>query len=210
MIRFKNRRAAGQKLAAKLSAYKNRAEVVVLGIPRGGVVIAAEIARALRAPLDIFSARKIGAPFNPELAVGAVASDGTFFLDDALIRELRLAPELVRQARDTQLREIERREKLYRGDRAPLPLHDKIVIVADDGVATGATTQAALRALRQHNPARLTLAIPVAPRQVMPQLRAACDQVIVLDTPEPFEAVGFFYADFEQVTDQQVIDLLQS
>ncbi|OQY95308.1 MAG: hypothetical protein B6D41_06295 [Chloroflexi bacterium UTCFX4] len=210
MIRFKNRRAAGQQLAAKLSAYQNRAEVVVLGIPRGGVVIAAEIARALRAPLDIFSARKIGAPFNPELAIGAVAGDGTFFLDDALIRELRLAPELVRQARDAQLREIERREKLYRGDRAPLSLQNKIVIVADDGVATGATTQAALHALRQHSPAHLTLAIPVAPRQVMPQLRAACDQVIVLDTPEPFEAVGFFYADFEQVTDQQVIDLLKS
>lgn len=209
MTRFANRRNAGQQLASKLRAYQNRADVLVLGIPRGGIIVAAEIARALHAPLDVFIAHKIGAPFNEELAIGAIAGDGTVFLDSALIQELRLSPELVQQARDAQQHEIERRVKLYRGDRAPLHLQNKIVIVADDGVATGATTLAALRALRQQKPARLVLAIPVAPRQVVPQLRAECDEVIVLDSPEPFVAVGYFYEDFEQVTDEQVMNILQ-
>jgi predicted phosphoribosyltransferase len=208
MTRFANRRDAGQRIAAKLRAYQNRADVLILGIPRGGIVVAAEIAHALRAPLDVFIAHKIGAPFNEELAIGALTSDGTLFWDDALIHELRLAPERVQYARDAQQLEIERRVKLYRGERAPLPLQNKIVIVADDGVATGATTIAALRALRHHQPARLILAVPIAPRQVMPLLRAECDEVIVLDTPEPFVAVGYFYEEFDQVTDEQVVALL--
>lgn len=209
MKRFANRRDAGRQLAAKLRAYQNRADVIVLGIPRGGIVVAAEIARALHAPLDVLIAHKIGAPFNEELAIGAIAGDGTVFFDNALIHELRLAPELVQQARDAQQREIERRAKLYRGTRAPFQLQFKIVIVADDGVATGATTIAALRALRQHEPARLILAVPVAPRQVAPLLRAECDEVLLLDMPEPFVAVGYFYEDFEQVTDEQVMNILQ-
>ncbi len=208
MIQFANRRDAGQRLAAKLHAYKNRADALVLGIPRGGVVVAAEIARALQAPLDIFIARKIGAPFNAELAIGALAQDGAVFWDDALIAELHLSDRAVQRARVAQQAEIERRVKLYRGARPPLNIQNKNVIVADDGVATGATTIAALRALRQHQPARLGLAIPVAPRQVAPLLRAECDEVILLDTPEPFQAVGFFYADFEQVTDNEVIEIL--
>lgn len=208
MTRFANRRDAGQRLAAKLRAYQNRADVIVLGIPRGGMVVAAEIARALHVPLDVFIARKIGAPHNEELAIGAMAGDGTVFLDELLIRELRLPEALVQRAQEIQKQEIERRAKLYRGDRPPLQLQDKTVIVTDDGVATGATTIATLRALRQHKPARLLLAVPVAPRQVLPLLRAECDTVIVLDTPEPFVAVGYFYADFEQVTDAEVTDIL--
>lgn len=208
MTRFRDRREAGQQLARKLRAYQDCADAVVLGIPRGGIVVAAEIAFALRTPLDVFIAHKIGAPFNEELAIGAIAGDGTVFLDNALIRELRLPEDRVRQARETQLREIERRANLYRRDRAPLQLQDKIVIVADDGVATGATTMATLRALRRQNPARLMLAVPVAPRQVVPLLRAECDELIVLEAPEPFVAVGYFYEDFEQVTDEQVIAYL--
>lgn len=209
MTRFANRRDAGQRLAEKLRAYQNRADVIVLGIPRGGMVVAAEIARALRVPLDVFIARKIGAPHNEELAIGAMAGDGTVFLDELLIRELRLPDSLVQRAQEMQKQEIERRAKLYRGNRPPLQWQDKTVIVTDDGVATGATTIAALRALRQHKPTRLILAVPVAPRQVMPLLRAECDNVIVLDTPEPFVAVGYFYEDFEQVTDAEVIELLK-
>lgn len=208
MTRFRDRREAGQQLARKLRAYQDCADAVVLGIPRGGIVVAAEIAHALHAPLDVFIAHKIGAPFNEELAIGAIAGDGTVFLDKALIQELHLPEDRVRQARETQLREIERRAKLYRRDRAPLQLQNKIVIVADDGVATGATTMATLRALRRQDPARLVLAVPVAPRQVMPLLHAECDEVIVLDAPDPFVAVGYFYEDFEQVTDEQVIAFL--
>lgn len=208
MTRFRDRREAGQQLARKLRAYQDCADAVVLGIPRGGIVVAAEIAFALRTSLDVFIAHKIGAPFNEELAIGAIAGDGTVFLDNALIRELHLPEDRVRQARETQLREIERRANLYRRDRASLQLQDKIVIVADDGVATGATTMATLRALRRQNPARLMLAVPVAPRQVVPLLRAECDELIVLEAPEPFVAVGYFYEDFEQVTDEQVIAYL--
>ncbi len=207
MRRFVNRRDAGKRLAAKLRAYHKRADVLVLGIPRGGIVVAAEIARALDAPLDVFIARKIGAPCNEELAIGALAQDGAVFLDDALIDELHLSDRQVQDARAAQQKEIERRLKLYRGARPPLNVQNKIVIVADDGVATGATTIAALRALRQRQPTRLILAIPVAPRQVAPLLRAECDELIILDTPEPFNAVGYFYEDFEQVTDNEVIAL---
>ena len=210
MSNFRNRNHAGQLLARALSAYKKRADVIVLGIPRGGVVVAAEIARALDAPLDIFIAHKIGAPFNSELAIGAVTSDGTVYLDEFLIRELRLTETHVARARETQMREIERRTALYRRNRPAFALKNKIVILADDGIATGATTMAALRALKQHKPQRVILAAPVAPPQVVPMLRAECDEAIVLETPEPFMAVGYFFDEFDQVTDEQVIALLHS
>jgi putative phosphoribosyl transferase len=210
MIRFADRREAGQRLAAKLVAYKDRADVIVLGIPRGGVVVAAEIARALAAPLDIFITRKIGAPFNKELAIGAVASDGTVFVDRALIHELRLSEQQVAQASAAQIREIHRRVALYRRDRPPLDLQNKVVILTDDGVATGATTLAALRALKKQNPQRVVLAVPVAPRPVVPHLREECDELVLLDAPEPFFAVGYFYEDFGQVTDDEVIELLHA
>ncbi len=209
MTLFSDRRDAGKQLAAQLVYYKHNTQVSVLGIPRGGIVVADEIARALHAPLDVFIARKIRAPFNEELALGAVASDGTVFLDRALIHELHIPQKLVEHERDNQMREIQRRAELYRHGKPPLALQDKIVILVDDGIATGATTIAALRALKHIHPARVILAVPVAPLQVLPQLRAECDELVLLDAPEPFIAVGYFYEDFEQVTDEQVVEILQ-
>lgn len=210
MIRFSNRRDAGQQLAAKLTAYQNNPDVIVLGIPRGGVVVAAEIARALNVPLDIFITRKIGAPFNHELALGAVASDGTVVLDEPLIHELHVPHQLVERESEKQKREIRRRSELFRKDRPALALENKTVIVVDDGIATGSTMITALRALRHSSPARLVLAVPVAPLQTVPHLRAECNELVLLDTPEPFMAVGFFYEDFEQVTDEEVVEILHS
>jgi len=210
MIRFSNRRDAGQQLAAKLTAYKDKPDVIVLGIPRGGVVVAAQVARALNVPLDIFITRKIGAPFNHELALGAVASDGTVVLDEPLIHELRVPRRLIERETEIQKREIRRRLELFRKDRPALALENKTVIVVDDGIATGSTIIAALRALRHSRPARLVLAVPVAPAQAVPQLRAECDELVLLDTPEPFMAVGFFYEDFEQVTDEEAVNLLHA
>lgn len=210
MIRFSNRRDAGQQLAAKLTAYKDKPDVIVLGIPRGGVVVAAQVARALNVPLDIFITRKIGAPFNHELALGAVASDGTVVLDEPLIHELRVPRRLIERETEIQKREIRRRLELFRKDRPALALENKTVIVVDDGIATGSTIIAALRALRHSRPARLVLAVPVAPVQAVPQLRAECDELVLLDTPEPFMAVGFFYEDFEQVTDEEAVNLLHA
>ncbi len=163
MIRFSNRRDAGQQLAAKLTAYKDKPDVIVLGIPRGGVVVAAQVARALNVPLDIFITRKIGAPFNHELALGAVASDGTVVLDEPLIHELRVPRRLIERETEIQKREIRRRLELFRKDRPALALENKTVIVVDDGIATGSTIIAALRALRHSRPARLVLAVPVKP-----------------------------------------------
>lgn len=216
MSRFHNRRDAGRQLAAQilnggvLDAHKGggKTQVIVLGIPRGGVPVADEIARSLGAPLDVFITRKIGAPFNPELAIGAIASDGTVFLDSALIRELGISPELIEMERKEQEGEIQRRMEMYRRGKPPLSLENRIVILADDGIATGATTIAALRAVRHNHPAQTILAVPVAPPPVIPILRDECDQVVVLDTPEPFVAVGYFFKDFEQVTDQEVIEIL--
>ncbi len=210
MIRFSNRRDAGQQLAAKLTAYKDKPDVIVLGIPRGGVVVAAQVARALNVPLDIFITRKIGAPFNHELALGAVASDGTVVLDEPLIHELRVPRRLIERETEIQKREIRRRLELFRKDRPALALENKTVIVVDDGIATGSTIIAALRALRHSGPACLVLAVPVAPVQAVSQLRAECDELVLLDTPEPFMAVGFFYEDFEQVTDEEAVNLLHA
>ncbi|MCI0477827.1 MAG: phosphoribosyltransferase [Anaerolineales bacterium] len=209
MIRFINRCDAGQQLAVKLVAYENNANVIVLGIPRGGVVVAAEIARALHVPLDVFITRKIGAPFNHELALGAVASDGTVVLDEPLIHELGVSHRQIERECENQKHEIRRRSDLYRQDRRALELENKTVIVVDDGIATGSTMLAALRALRQKKPARIVLAVPVAPFQTVPLLRAECDELVLLGVPEPFIAVGYFYADFEQVTDEEVIQRLR-
>lgn len=223
MIKFIDRRDAGRRLANRLletrvapllhrtsagGAAVLRDDVIVLGIPRGGIMVADEVARALNAPLDVFIARKIGAPMNRELAIGAVASDGTLFLDQSLIRHLDIPMKLVEQERDQEVDEIQRRIALYRRGKPPLNLQGKIVVLVDDGIATGATTLAALRALKHQNPARVILAVPVAPRQVVPELRAECDELVLLATPEPFLAVGLFYENFAQVQDDQVVELL--
>ncbi len=208
MICFTDRRDAGKRLAAKLTHYKNNPSAIVLGIPRGGVVVAQEIARALDVPLDVFITRKLGAPMNAELAIGAVASDGAVLLDQQLIQQLHISPKFIEHERAKQMREMQRRLEMYRRGKPPLGLQNKIVILVDDGIATGATVFAALRALKNKNPTRVILAVPVAPRQVLPQLRAACDELELLDAPEPFVAVGYFYQDFEQVTDEEVVRIL--
>jgi len=205
---FYDRRDAGRQLAARLTFLKGDPNIVVLGIPRGGVVVAAQVAGALGAPLDIFIAHKIGAPFNPELAIGALTSTGELLLDDLLIDELRLSPKEIAREVESQRAEIERRLAAFRKGRPPLDLAGKTSVLVDDGVATGSTVLAALCALRKQAPARLILAIPVGPADTVRRLARECDQAIVLDTPEPFWAVGRFYRQFDQTSDGEVVELL--
>lgn len=208
-MQFRDRREAGQKLAEALSFLEGRKDVLVLGIPRGGVVVAAEVARALGAPLDVFITRKIGAPGNPELAIGAVASSGELVIDEGLVLGLGVSPRYVEEETERQKQEIARQMTLYRGHRPPPQLTGKTVVLIDDGVATGATTLAALRALRATDPAELILAIPVGPPDTVERLSAEADRVVCLHTPAWFWAVGAFYEDFSQTPDEEVIRLLQ-
>jgi len=208
-MQFQDRRDAGQRLAEALAFLKGRENVLVLGIPRGGVIVAAEVARALGAPLDVFIARKISAPGNPEMAIGAVASCGEVVLDEGLVAGLGVQPYYVEKETARQRQEIARQIAAYRGDRASPELTGKIVVLVDDGVATGATTLAALRALRAAGPAELILAVPVGPPDAITLLSAEADRVICLHTPEWFWAVGAFYVDFDQTTDEEVIRLLE-
>ncbi len=205
---FRDRSDAGQRLAERLEFLKGEPNVLVLGIPRGGVVVAAEVARALNAPLDIFIAHKIGAPSNPELAMGAITSAGDVWLDADIVRELRLSEEEIAREVAREQGEIARRLAVFRQCRAPLDVKNKTVVLVDDGVATGATVLVALRALRKLDLARLILAVPVGPADTLRQLACECDQVVALATPSPFWAVGRFYAQFDQTTDEQVIALL--
>ena len=204
---FADRREAGQRLADSLATLRGE-PVIVLGIPRGGVVVAAEVARALDAPLDVVVPRKVGAPGNPELGLGAVAP-GVSVLDERLIRDLGVPRSYLEQEIAAQEREIERRTAAYRGDRPPVELDGKTAVVVDDGVATGGTAVAALRWAKYAGARRVVLAVPVAPRQAMAGLAEEADDVVVLGTPEPFYAVGQWYDRFDQVSDDEVVRLLQ-
>ena len=195
-------------LAEKLDFLKGKKDVIVLGIPRGGVVVAYEVAQALGVPLDVYITRKIGAPHNPELAIGAVASDGGIVLDHDLIRQLGVPENYVEKETERQRQEIERRAREYRGDRPPLELAGKTVVVIDDGVATGATTMATLRALKKQKPQELILAIPVGPPETVKELSKEADRVVCLSTPRLFWAVGAFYTVFDQTPDEEVKQLL--
>lgn len=208
MTIFKDRQDAGRQLALRMPHFKGRTDLVVLGIPRGGVIVADEVARALGAPLDVLITHKLGAPFNPELAIGAIASDGTFMLDDALVRELQIPAPEIELERARQTRELTRRVQVYRRGRPGVALRDKTVILCDDGIATGSTIRVALRALLNAQPARRILAVPVAPQPVAATLAGECDEMVIVATPEPFLAVGRFYEDFEQVRDGEVISIL--
>jgi len=208
-MHFRNRQEAGQLLARELAALQGRKDLIVLGVPRGGVVVAYEVAQALGVPLDVYITRKIGAPYNPELAIGAVASDGTLVLDHELIARIGVPESYVQEETARQRQEIKRRMAAYRGSRPEVDLQGKTVILVDDGVATGATTQASLRAIRTRQPAQLILAVPVGPEDTIQILSAEADQVVCLYTPELFWAVGAFYAVFDQTTDAEVIQLLQ-
>ncbi|HXF81818.1 MAG TPA: phosphoribosyltransferase [bacterium] len=205
---FRDRRDAGRRLAEALEGYRAR-QPYVLGIPRGGIVVAYEVAKALDAPLDVVIPRKLRAPYNPELAIGAVANDGTVYYDTPLVGALKVPEDYLQDEIAFQLAEIRRRQAAYRGDR-PLPrLEGRAAIVVDDGIATGSTMIAALRAVRKLAPAAMVAAIPVAPPESYESLRAEADDVVCLMTPLTFYAVGQFYDDFNQVTDEEAVALLQ-
>jgi putative phosphoribosyl transferase len=206
---FKNRQDAGRQLAERLLRYRDE-RPVVLALPRGGVPVGYEVAVTLDAPLDIVVVRKLGAPGQPELAIGAVVDgdDPQSVLNPDLMRLLDVSEEYLAREVDRQLWEIRRRERLYRGDRPHARVEGRTAIVVDDGIATGASMRAALRGLRRAGPARLVLAVPVAPPDTVEALRAEVDDLVCLSTPEPFMAVGQHYEDFSQPTDEEVIELL--
>ncbi|MGB8400074.1 phosphoribosyltransferase [Bradyrhizobium sp.] len=207
---FRNRSDAGRRLAKALSSYKGR-HVVVLALPRGGVPVAAEVAAALDAPLDLILVRKIGVPTQPELAMGAVV-DGIAPIvvrNQEVIELSGTTADEFDAAYAEELAEIERRRQLYIGERARAEIAGQVVIVIDDGIATGATTRAALQAIRNRKPKELVLAVPVAPRDTITQLRQEVDALICLETPELFGAIGYFYQDFRQVSDEEVVATLK-
>jgi putative phosphoribosyl transferase len=206
---FANRTEAGRSLAWRLEKYANRNDVVVLGIPRGGVPVAFEVAEALRAPLDVFLLRKLGVPGHEELAFGAIASGGVRVLDRAIIQELSISTVDVETITAKELKELKRRELAYRGDRLPLAVDGQTVIVVDDGIATGASLLAGIRALRQLRPAKIVIAVPVAPPSTCERLEYEVDELVCVEMPQSFRAVGQFYDDFSQVSDEEVIELLK-
>ena len=207
--RFRNRAEAGRALATLLRHRAGDPRVLVLGLPRGGVPVAREIASALGAPLDVFIVRKLGVPGHEELALGAIASGGTIVLNDDVVRGLRLSDDVIRAVAAEEARELERRERAYRGDRAPLDPTGRIVIIVDDGLATGATMRAAVRALRDRGAARLIVAVPVAAPQTCADFQTEVDEIVCAMTPEPFDAVGLWYEDFSQTTDAEVQEILR-
>lgn len=206
---FADRRDAGRRLAERL-AQRPPPDATVLAIPRGGVIVGYEIARALAAPLDVALSRKIGAPTNPELAIGAVAEDGPPLFDDDLVERLGVPRHYLDDAVADARAEILRRARLYREGRPPAAVAGRSVILVDDGVATGSTVRALLLALRAQQPAGLLLAVPVAPRQVWPRLADLADEAVCLHAPPDFYAVGQFYVDFDQTTDGEVVARLRA
>ncbi|MBP1149354.1 phosphoribosyltransferase [Methylocaldum sp. RMAD-M] len=205
---FENRTDAGRQLAQALGAYAGRSDLIVLALPRGGVPVAYEVARALKAPLDLLIVRKLGTPGNPELAMGAIASGGASVLNRDVVSIYRISDEVIENAAAKERQELERRERLYRGDRPYPDIENRCIIVVDDGIATGATMRAGLAALRQRNPACVVVAVPLAPTDTVERLRAEVDEVVCLTTPEPFFAVGQGYRDFSQTTDDEVREIL--
>jgi predicted phosphoribosyltransferase len=207
-MKYKDRVQAGRQLAAALGKYGGRADVVVLGLPRGGVPVAAEVAKTLRAPLDVMVVRKLGVPGWEELAMGAIAAGGVRVLNDEVVRSAHIPPSVIESVAAEQLVELQRRELAYRGDAAPLEVRDKTVILVDDGIATGSTIRAAAQALRHHAPARIVIAAPVGARESCEALSAVADEVVVPHVPEEFRAVGQWYANFDQTSDEEVGRLL--
>jgi putative phosphoribosyl transferase len=207
--RFRDRMEAGRLLAELLREYAGRDDVIVLALPRGGVPVAYEVAQALGAPLDVFVVRKLGVPGHEELAMGAVATGGVLVLDEGLVRALGIPEEELRRVVDAELRELERRDAEYRGDREPPDVEGKTVILVDDGLATGSTMRAAALAVRRLNPARVVVAVPVAAEETCDAFREVVDDVVCGVTPTPFRAVGLWYEDFSQTTDEDVRNLLE-
>src|SRR5215217_1488279 len=206
---YRNRSEAGKHLAAKLTTYANRDDVLVLALPRGGVPVAFEVAKALRAPLDVFLVRKLGLPGHEELAMGAIATGGVRVLNDDVVDYMEVSDVVIDAIAAIELEELERRERLYRGDRAEPDVHGKTVILIDDGLATGSTMRAAASALRQQAPARIFVAVPVSAQQTCDKYRMGVDEIICAATPERFYGVGRWYRDFSQTSDDEVRELLK-
>jgi putative phosphoribosyl transferase len=206
--RFRDRAEAGRLLAKQLEGYSGRDDVIVLALPRGGVPVAYEVAKALGAPLDVFVVRKLGVPGHEELAMGAVASGPVLVLDEPLTRSLGIDRRQVERVVEAELRELARRDAAYRDGREPPDLEGKTVILVDDGLATGSTMRAAALAVRRQNPARVVVAVPVAAAETCDQFRDVVDEVLCAITPRPFQAVGLWYDDFSQTSDSEVRQLL--
>ena len=206
---FSTRRKAGEELASKLGKYAGRGDVLVLALPRGGVPVGYEVARALHAPLDVFVVRKLGVPEDEELAMGAIASGGVRIVNEEVTRAVGISEEAIDAVARQEWVELERRERLYRGDRPRPAVQDRTVILVDDGLATGSTMRAAATALRQMRPAKIIVAVPVAAPETCDEFREEVDEVICAIIPEPFMAVGAWYEDFSQTSDDEVRELLQ-
>jgi putative phosphoribosyl transferase len=205
---FRDRVHAGRVLAQQLKHYADRPDVLVLALPRGGVPVGFEVSTALHVPLDVFLVRKLGVPGHEELAMGAIASGGVRVLNDDVIGSLNLHQNAIDRAAAIEQGELDRRERLYRGDRPSPDLKDRIVILTDDGLATGSTMRAAAQAVRQHHPARLVVAVPTAAVETCEEFRSEVDEVVCAVTPAPFYAVGLWYEEFSQTSDEEVRDLL--
>jgi putative phosphoribosyl transferase len=208
-MQFANRRDAGRRLAGELREYAAHSDVLVLALPRGGVPVGFEVAEALYAPLDVFVVRKLGLPWHEELAMGALASGGVRVLDNDLIRAARVSDEDIRRVTATEQGELERRQRQYRGDRPFPSVKGRIIILVDDGLATGSTMRAAVQALRAEGPARIVVGVPVAAPETCEAFREIADDIVCAETPEPFRAVGLWYEDFSQTTDAEVHALLE-
>jgi predicted phosphoribosyltransferase len=205
---FRDRADAGRRLATALSEYADRSDVLILALPRGGVPVAFEVARALHAPLDVFLVRKLGFPGHEEFAMGAIASGGVRILDGEVLRMFNVPADVIDRVTKVERRELERRERQYRDGRPPPDVEGHTVILIDDGLATGSTMRAAVAALRKEGAKKIVVAVPVAPPETCEALSKEVDDIICAITPEPFRAVGLWYADFSQTTDEEVSELL--
>jgi putative phosphoribosyl transferase len=206
---FRDRADAGRLLAMRLKEYSNQPDLLVLGLPRGGVPVAFEVARALKAPLDTFLVRKLGVPGHEELAMGAIASGGARVLNDMVVSGLNIDNEAIDRVTELELKELQRRERRYRGDKPGPDVHNRTVILIDDGLATGTTMRAAAIALRQQQPAKIIVAVPVAASETCDEFRNLVDEVICAVTPRELYAVGLWYGDFSQTSDDEVYELLE-
>lgn len=205
---FQDRVSAGRRLARALEKFQGE-DLLILGIPRGGVLVAAEVAQALGAPLDLIIPRKIGAPGNEELAIGAVAGEGQVIINSGLVASLGVSEEYIKERVEKEIDEIKRRRRRYLGDATTPNVGKKVVLIVDDGLATGYTALAAIEAVKALNPRRTVLAVPVAPPETAARLAGEVDELICLSTPDPFFAVGQFYSEFHQVTDEEVVSRLR-
>ena len=207
--RFHNRTDAGRQLAAALVRYGGRNDVVVLGLPRGGLPVAFEVAWSLDAPLDVFVVRKIGLPGHEEFGIGAIASGGVRVVDEEVLRAYGVDADTLDRITDRERRELERRERVYRDDRPFPALEDRVVILVDDGLATGSTMRAAIAALRAKRPREIVVAVPVGARETCTAIAQLADHLVCLETPDPFYAVGLWYENFDQTDDEEVHELLE-